>query len=619
MLSALLLLGAALVPAQSDDLAAKSAQAKQLMASGRFEEAIPIYREMVKAMPGNPGPLFNLGLALHMAGREKEAIPNLQAVLKAQPDVLPALVTLGAAHLALNQPAEAIEPLRKALAVQPNDTDTRGMLAGALLEAKRLDEAGVEYRKLADASPQDPRAWYGLGMTYQATATADFEQLQKAGATSPYVSALVAETRVQRRQFRSGFFFYNEAAKQLPGLHGIHSALADVYRKTGHADWAAEEDAKEGALPAADCTAHPAECQFAGGHDLQILTQAHRGTLSAEALYWRVKAANELAMQALFRLGQLPASVELHQLRAEIARSQGKHLESVSEWRQALALAPGNPGIRRELATSLFLAQDYQPALSEAEPLLKADPKSAELNFLVGDSRLRLEQPEQAVAPLKAALATDPKLLAADASLGLALSRLGNYAEAVPHLEKAIELDEDGSLYYQLARAYQALGQREKASGAMVKYQEILKRVEQQKKTWRARRRSDRRGEVGSMGGVLLRCCGVVRRARDGSDSLPGCGGNGGCFVRAGESSNRTQAHDRDDAGGHRRLRLRRRWAAGHLLYEWSGDSIVGEEVAAGLEPAVPERGELEVSRCDGGGGGRRCGLLDGGGGRGLR
>ena len=452
------------------------------MAAGRFEEAIPLYQQLVRTEPTNPGLLLNLGLALHMAGHEREAVPTLENVLKAQPGSLPALITLGSARLALNQPNEAIAPLRRALNEKPADHETRGLLASALLGAKRLDEAAEEYRKLADALADDPRVVYGLGMTYQAIAEAAFDQLQKSGPTSPYVSALVAETRVQRRQFRSGFFFYNEAVKQLPNLHGIHAALADVYRKTGHADWAAEEDAKERTLPPADCKTHPAECQFAGGHDLQILTQPHRGpTTSPEALYWRVKAANELAMQALFRLGQLPPSAELHQLRAEIARAQGQHLESVREWREALLLMPGNPRLRRELAESLFMAQNYQAALAEAESILQANPKSPELNFIAGDSLLRLEQPEKALPYLKAALTADPKLLAADASLGLALSRLGNHAEAVPHLEKALELDDDGSLYYQLARAYQALGNREKATGAMAKYQEILKNTEEQK------------------------------------------------------------------------------------------------------------------------------------------
>ena len=481
MLPALFLFAAQFLQGQSEDLAGKSAQARQLMASGRFEEAIPIYRQLVKAEPGNPGLLLNLGLAQHMAGHDREAIPTLEAVLKTQPDSLPALISLGSARLALNQPNEAIAPLRKAVNAKPGDHETRGLLASALLDAKRLDEAGVEYRKLTDAVSDDPRAWYGLGMAYQATAASAFEQLQKADATSPYVAALVADTRVQRRQFRSGFFFYNEAAKQLPNLHGIHAALADVYRKTGHSDWAAEEDAKERALPPADCKTHPAECQFAGGHDLQILTQPRRAAWSPEALYWRAKAANELAMQALFRLGQMPPSAELHQLRAEIARGQGQHLESAREWREALVLMPGNPRLRRELAASLFMAQDYRAALAEAESMLKGDAKSPELNFIAGDSLLRLEEPEKAVAYLKAALSSDPRLLAADASLGLALSRLGNHAEAVPHLEKALELDEDGSLYYQLGRAYQAMGQREKATSAMAKYQEILKKAEEQK------------------------------------------------------------------------------------------------------------------------------------------
>ena len=481
MLPALFLFTAQFLHGQSADVAGKSAQARKLMEAGHYEQAIPIYRQLVKADPGTAGWLLNLGMAQHMAGHNREAVPTLEAVLKTQPDSLPALISLGSARLALHQPSEAIAPLRKAVNAKPADHETRGVLAGALLDAKRLEEAGVEYRKLTEAVPEDPRVVHGLGMTYQATAGAAFEQLQKADATSPFLAALVAETRVQRRQFRSGFFFFNEAAKQLPNLHGIHAALADVYRKTGHSDWAAEEDAKERALPPADCKVHPAECQFASGHELQILTEPHVGVWSPEALYWRAKAANELAMQALFRLGQLPPSAELHQVRAEIARAQGQHLESAREWREALVLMPGTPRLRRELAASLLMAKDYRAALSEAESMLKDDGKSPELNFIAGDSLLRLEEPEKALAYLKAALGADPGLLAAHASLGLALSRLGNHAEAVPHLTKALELDNDGSLYYQLGRAYQAMGQSEKAAGAMAKYQEILKKTEEQK------------------------------------------------------------------------------------------------------------------------------------------
>ena len=480
LLLACLVLSASAALGQADDLAARAAEGKKLMAAGRYEEAAAIYGQLVKAAPGNPGLLMNLGLAQHYAGRDTEAAAVMEAVLKSQPNAVPALITLGSIKLSSKRPAEAVAFFRKAVTMAPGDHETRGMLASALLESRRLDEAATEYRKLTDATPDDPRPWYGLGMTYQATAAEAFDRLQKLDATSPYVSALVAETRVQRRQFRSAFFFYGEASKKLPNLHGIHAALADVYRKTGHADWAAEEDARERALPAADCKEHAAECQFAGGHDLQILTMPLREA-SAETLYWRAKAANELAMQSLFRLGQLPPSPQLHQLRAEIARGQGQHLESIAEYRAALELRPGDPSLRQELATSFFLAQDYRAALAEVEALLKVSPRSPELNFVAGDSLLRLEDPEKAIPYLRTALRSDPQLVAAGASLGLALSRLGKQAEAVPFLEKALELDDDGSLYYQLGRAYQATGASEKASAAMAKYQELQKRNQEQK------------------------------------------------------------------------------------------------------------------------------------------
>jgi tetratricopeptide (TPR) repeat protein len=472
---------AAALAAQSDPLASDSRRAKEMMAAGKFEEAILLYRHLVQVLPGNPGLLLNLALAEHMAGREREAIPNLEAVLRLQPKAMPALLGLGAARLAMNQPQQALVPLQSAVAVQPENRDARGLLAEALSRLTRFDRAAEQYRKLTELSPDDPRGWYGLGSAYESIAANAFERLRKVDPNSPYVAALIADTRVQRHRYSSAFFFYREALKQLPGLHGTHAALADVYRKTGHADWAAAEDAKERSLPAVDCKAHAAECQFVGGHDLKAATAT--GAASGETLYWQAKAANELALQAFFNLGNMPPSVELHRLRAEIARNHDQHLEAAKEWRAALQLAPGDPALKQELAVSLFMAQDFQGAVGEANALLQANPLSPELNFVAGDSLLRLEQPDKAVSYLKAALAADPKMLAADASLGLALSRLGQNAEAIPHLEKTLDLDDDGNLHYQLARAYQAAGQGEKARVAMARYREILKKNQEEKET----------------------------------------------------------------------------------------------------------------------------------------
>src|SRR5215831_10794568 len=97
--AALLFWSALAAFAQNESLAAKSQAAKQFMSEGRFAEAVPLYRELCRTMPANPGLRLNLGLALHMSGNEPEAIPELETVLKSDPSNFPALLSLGAARL----------------------------------------------------------------------------------------------------------------------------------------------------------------------------------------------------------------------------------------------------------------------------------------------------------------------------------------------------------------------------------------------------------------------------------------------------------------------------------------------------------------------------------------
>src|SRR5690348_3834646 len=76
---------AAMVWAQTEEQAKESQRAKELMAAGKYEQAIPIYQKLVQAMPGNTGLVFDLALAERMAGRDRESVPHFEAVLKAQP------------------------------------------------------------------------------------------------------------------------------------------------------------------------------------------------------------------------------------------------------------------------------------------------------------------------------------------------------------------------------------------------------------------------------------------------------------------------------------------------------------------------------------------------------
>jgi tetratricopeptide (TPR) repeat protein len=478
--TALFVVAAELLSAQtSDQLALQSQHAKQLMGEGRFQEAIPLYEQLVKAVPGNSGLILNLGLAEEMAGHPEKAVPHFEAVLKAQPDNVPALTSLATARLQTNQPRLAIAPLRKLLALHPDNQDARGMLAGSLMATGQYNQAAEQYRKLTASNPSDVKAWYGLGKTYESLASATFDRLTKLNPESAYVAALVADSRVQRRQYRSAFFFYKQVTEKLPNLRGVHAGLAKIYGETGHADWAAEEQQKEAAIAAPNCASHVAECRFVAGRFVEAAQAAANGT--PEALFWATKAYNELAADAFRRLGEFPESVELHAIKADILRSHDQNIEAANEWRAALKLAPGDPQLERELATTLFLARDFPSALPMLQQQLKADPSAPDLNFMVGESLLRTEQPDKAVPYLEAAVKADRKMVNAHASLGMALATLNRTSEAIPELEMALPVDDDGSLHYQLARAYQQAGNSEKARELMGKYQQIRKQNEDTK------------------------------------------------------------------------------------------------------------------------------------------
>lgn len=457
---------------QPPELVSKSQRGKQLMGAGQFVEAAVVYQDLINILPNNPGLMLNLGMALHMAGQDRQAIPQFEKALQLQPGILPALMFLGASRLAVGEPAKAIQPLREVVTAQPQMKEARQLLGDALAATGQLDEAAGQYRHWTSLDGSNPRAWFALGTTYESLSLRAFEALEKSHPESAYMLVLVGEVRLTQRQYGSAFFLYRTALERQPRLPGAHAALAEIYRQTSHPDWAATEDAKERALPAPDCQTHKLECDFRESRFLSVIAAVWQDN-TAESLYWSSQAHNRLARQVFDQLAQLPASVERHEFQARLHRNQGRHIEAVKSWRAALKLSPGNPDLERELAVSLHQSRDNKSALPIFERLVKKAPGSADLNFMLGDTLLSLQQAERAVPYLRNAVNLAPKLLAARSSLGRALLQLNQGAEAIPHLEVALPTDGDGTLHFQLARAYQLSGQSETAKKALAKYQEM--------------------------------------------------------------------------------------------------------------------------------------------------
>jgi predicted Zn-dependent protease len=459
---------------QADDLTAKAQQAKEAMAAGRFDEASSLYGAIARALPSEAGMQMNLGMALFMGGRAREAVPPLQTALRLKPDLLPASLFLGAAYVEMGQAAKAVAPLQKFVAAQPDHHDARQMLADSLLALERWEPAARHYRVLAQQAPEDPKAWYGLERGYEGLSRQAFETLQKTEPDSPYLSLLVAEASVAQERDKSAFPLLREAIAKKARAAEAHEALAQIYERAGHPDWANVEREKAKAIPPPDCRAASLECDFRDARYQQVLDAA-RALRTAEGKYWTSRAADVLARQAFDHLTALPPSPEAALVEVEVLRAQRRFDQSKEALAKAAASWPADPRIRREQATLFYISRRYAEARPLLEEALTREPESAELNLLLGESWVESKEPAKAIPFLEKAVAVDPSLLRARAVLGRAYVEDGQAARAIAPLEAAQSTDEDGSLHFQLARAYRETGQVDRATRALQAFQEIRK------------------------------------------------------------------------------------------------------------------------------------------------
>jgi predicted Zn-dependent protease len=454
VLGSLLAVALAAASPQPGDLPVKARQAKEAMAAGRFDEAAALYAEVVQALPNEPGMRMK--------------------ALELRPDLAPASLFLGAAYMELGQPVKAVEPLQKFVGAQPENREARQMLAQAFLSLERWDKAARQYRPLSEQDPRNPTSWYGLGRSYEGLSRQAFEALQAEAPESSFLLLLVAQGLVAQERDKSAFPLLREAIAKQPALAEAYEALAQIYERSGHPEWARVERDKAKTIPPRDCGTASLECDFRAGRYQKALDAA-RPLRTAEGRYWTSRAAGELAREAFARLEALPPSAEATLVRVDTLRAQRRYLQSKEELQKASSLWPDDVRIRREQATLAFIAHEYAEARPLLEDLLKHEPDSAELNLLLGEAWLDSKEPAKAIPCLEKAVSTDPSLLRARAVLGRAYVEAGQAERALPHLEAALPTDEDGSLHFQLARAYRETGRTDRAAETLEAFQELRK------------------------------------------------------------------------------------------------------------------------------------------------
>jgi tetratricopeptide (TPR) repeat protein len=133
------------------------ARGKVAFEAQRYADAVTEFRKAVAAKPESLTARINLGAALTQLGDVNGAVEQFEEALRLDPGSVNAHYNLAVLLARQNKHEQAITHLRSALRVDENDLNARFLLAQELKNSEHLDEALVEYSRLAYLLAASPK------------------------------------------------------------------------------------------------------------------------------------------------------------------------------------------------------------------------------------------------------------------------------------------------------------------------------------------------------------------------------------------------------------------------------------------------------------------------------
>uniref|UniRef100_A0A832I1R4 Tetratricopeptide repeat protein n=1 Tax=Eiseniibacteriota bacterium TaxID=2212470 RepID=A0A832I1R4_UNCEI len=465
-------------------------QGEVLKRQGRCAEAIPLLQKANELDRKYPDAAMSLGRCLIELKRIDEAIPVLTQGTRWGPKWRPKfLVALGDAELARDSlrsasvfytqareeaPGDpvarralgdfylkargigelAVPEYEAAVAIDSTDVELRFALAQGLFYAQRYNAALEQYRWVVERDPEFAPGLLGLGNLYFLSGPADPRRYADA------VAPLEAYVRLEPQDGRGWSllgrtYFYlqrrDEAVKALEKAESLGAGNKEMFTILGRLYAAQKEWSKSLAA-------------FARGEpttrDQLTMAQVYvfeKQPERADSIYRAVVAIDSTTADARFALYQLG----LMRFRAL------DYAGAASTFRRVIGLDPKHPDAYYYLGLSYKELKQAPEALDALRQAAAITPDKADRHFWLGVMFAQSDSVEAA----RAALARSVELDSTSKVQGVAFRQLGfydlvarRYAEAIRHLERAVQLDEkDVQAWVWLGQGQQNTGNRGRA------------------------------------------------------------------------------------------------------------------------------------------------------------
>jgi tetratricopeptide (TPR) repeat protein len=191
---------------------------------------------------------FAAATFLYSRAAQAPPSPNQTAKIHANPLEAYRLNTLGVAYMNQQRPADAQKLFEQALAADPTFEVARVNLGISLLAQQKLEAARTALAAAAEKLPQDPYAWYNLGLVYK-----DLGDSEKGIAAFTHVTQFANEAdpwyfvgylNSQLQRYDQAIVAFQKALDIFPLHASAEFGIARAYQRRGNAQAAREHLAK---------------------------------------------------------------------------------------------------------------------------------------------------------------------------------------------------------------------------------------------------------------------------------------------------------------------------------------------------------------------------------------
>lgn len=476
-----------------------------LLQLNRPREATSYLLAAEKLNPRDPQPALALGRAYHTLWRPEESARWYRRALVLSPRNGEAWYGLGLAYFGLAEAAgeKLTGSFRESVYVAE-------LTASARAEEGSLTEAIHAYRALLALKAAPPRCShtsYGFVLIRHGDPAEAEREFQRDVASCPAARVGMARLLFESGEREKGLAMLADLASldreefdsSLPwfweGLDAqqLETRLAQLRQSTGGMAGAvaarlgqgvrsAPQPEPERPIPefgnAKDLQRFASDAFFSGHFQTAALASDHlrqKYPNDPAGWYWAVRANQKLGVAALVRAGEVePDSPRVHALLGDAYQRRRMFDEAREEYSKVLAVSPDSVAGLAGLAKANYADGRLEEARSAAQKALARGPADGDINLLMAEILVAQHEYADAEPYLQHSLQVRPDLLPrVHALLGRVFANTGRPKEAIKELTQGLASDEDGSLYYQLARLYKETGDMKAAAAAFEKSKQI--------------------------------------------------------------------------------------------------------------------------------------------------